>query len=552
MIETLCPWDAPVHLIFSSNVPSLLFYSHGITILFALGMGLIMLFKNYKSLLSRLLFFINLSFCTWVFFDLIQWATNRPSVLIFYWALSVLVEGIIFILSIYIVDVYIEKKDISIGKKAVFALFLAPIIGLLATRYNLIGVDAFTCNAIEGPIATYYLYSLEILSIIWIAVYAIRQIRKSADRDTRRQVRLFAGGLIIFLSFFLAGNLQSSFSDNWIPAQYGLFGMPIFIGLLGYMIVRFKSFDMKLAGAQVLVAGLVIMVTSQFLFVEDTKGRVLVAITLIAVLVFGFVLVRSVMREIQQRERLQILTESLEEANDKLQGLDKLKTEFLSLASHQLRSPLTAIKGYTSMLLEGDFGTVTDKQKEAIDRVFQSSSHLAKIVEDLLNVSKIEQGGMKYEMAPFDLEKAANDLTVDLSVTAQKKGLALTFKAETPGPHTVNGDMEKIRQVVLNVIDNAIKYTEKGSITVTLAKNGTTGMERLSVTDTGMGISPEEKDKLFQKFSRGAGGKTNTGGSGLGLYLAKQIAEAHGGGIVIDSPGVGLGSTFTIELKSAA
>ena len=110
--------------------------------------------------------------------------------------------------------------------------------------------------------------------------------------------------------------------------------------------------------------------------------------------------------------------------------------------------------------------------------------------------------------------------------------------------------MEKIRQVILNVIDNAIKYTQKGSITVNLSKDTVAGTVRVAVTDTGMGISPEEKEKLFQKFSRGEGGKTNTGGSGLGLYLAKQIAEAHGGHISIDSPGVGLGSTFSIDFKS--
>jgi signal transduction histidine kinase len=242
----------------------------------------------------------------------------------------------------------------------------------------------------------------------------------------------------------------------------------------------------------------------------------------------------------------------LEVANDKLKSLDKLKTEFLSLAAHQLRSPLTAIRGYTSMLLEGSFGAVDEKQKEAVNRVFESATHLSKIVEDLLNVSKIEAGGMKYEMAPFDMEKAARDLATDLSITAEKKGLKLTFATDDKAPYTVNGDMEKIRQVVLNVIDNAIKYTEKGSISVLLAKDTARGMIRVAVTDTGMGISAEEKTKLFEKFSRGAGGKTNTTGSGLGLYLAKQISEAHGGHIAIDSPGVGLGSTFTIELKATA
>ena len=242
--------------------------------------------------------------------------------------------------------------------------------------------------------------------------------------------------------------------------------------------------------------------------------------------------------------------QALGEANEKLQSLDKLKTEFLSLAAHQLRSPLTAIRGYTSMLLEGSFGAVDDKQKAAINRVFESSTHLTAVVEDLLSVSKIEAGGMKYQMAPFDVEKAAHDLSTDLSITAQKKGLSLTFHTDNKGPYMVNGDMEKIRQVFLNIIDNAIKYTMQGSISVVLSKEVDRGMIRLAVTDTGMGISADEKEKLFQKFSRGAGGKTNTGGSGLGLYLAKQIAEAHGGHILIDSPGEGKGSTFSIEFKA--
>ena len=242
--------------------------------------------------------------------------------------------------------------------------------------------------------------------------------------------------------------------------------------------------------------------------------------------------------------------EALQVANEKLKSVDKLKTEFLSLAAHQLRSPLTAIRGYTSMLLEGSFGNVDEKQKEAINRVFESASHLTKIVEDLLNVSKIEAGGMKYEMAPFDLEKPVHDLATDLSITAEKKGLKLNFATDNKSPYMVNGDMEKIRQVVLNIIDNAIKYTMQGSVSVLLSKNETTKRCSVAVTDTGMGISAEEKEKLFQKFSRGAGGKTNTSGSGLGLYLAKQIAEAHGGEVVIDSPGEGKGSTFTIELKA--
>ncbi len=233
-------------------------------------------------------------------------------------------------------------------------------------------------------------------------------------------------------------------------------------------------------------------------------------------------------------------------ANEKLKSLDKLKTEFLSLASHQLRSPLTAIKGYASMVLEGDFGKIDDKAHEAVDRIFQSSQNLTKVVEDLLNVSKIEQGGMQYEMAAFDLNAVVSDMVKDLSITAKKKGLDLALDSE-PHQYIVNGDKEKIRQVVLNLIDNSIKYTKEGSIKVALKKNDNKVI--FSVTDTGMGMTEETKNTLFQKFARGEGSKINTSGSGLGLYLAKEIVEAHKGRVWVKSPGPGKGSTFFIELN---
>jgi hypothetical protein len=203
------------------------------------------------------------------------------------------------------------------------------------------------------------------------------------------------------------------------------------------------------------------------------------------------------------------------------------------------------------MLLEGDFGQVNEKQRETIARVFESSKHLTKVVNDLLNVSKIEQGGMQYTMAPFDIEKAAQDLTTDLSITASNKGLKLTFETDNKSPYTVNGDMEKIRQVILNLIDNSIKYTKEGGITVKLTKDKAKKKIRLGITDTGMGIPPEIAKTLFQKFSRGEGAKMNTSGSGLGLYLAKTIITAHKGNIWSESPGRDQGSTFFIELNLA-
>lgn len=240
------------------------------------------------------------------------------------------------------------------------------------------------------------------------------------------------------------------------------------------------------------------------------------------------------------------LNKELEDANEKLKGLDKLKTEFLSLATHQVRGPLTAIKGYASMVIDGDFGEVSEKAKEAVNRIFESSNNLALIIEDFLNVSKIESGGMKYEMGPFSVAEIARDMSKDLSITAAKRGLKVNFESDSDLDCMVNGDKEKIRQVVLNFIDNSIKYTKEGTISVSVRKVG--DKVQFKVSDTGMGMTPEIMATLFQKFARGDGARMNTTGSGLGLYVAKEIIEAHKGHVSVTSEGPGKGSTFGFEL----
>lgn len=197
------------------------------------------------------------------------------------------------------------------------------------------------------------------------------------------------------------------------------------------------------------------------------------------------------------------------------------------------------------MVFDGDFGEINPKAKEAIDRIYQSSNNLTMVVEDLLNVSKIEQGGMKYTMAPFNIAEVASSTARDMSITAAKKGLELSYVGDVTDEYMVNGDQEKLRQVILNFIDNAMKYTKKGFIHVSVSNQK--GKIHFAVNDSGMGMTPEIKATLFQKFSRGNGARMNTSGSGLGLYLAKEIAEAHKGTVGVDSPGPEQGSPCTLR-----
>jgi signal transduction histidine kinase len=240
------------------------------------------------------------------------------------------------------------------------------------------------------------------------------------------------------------------------------------------------------------------------------------------------------------------LYRELADANIKLEEVDKRKTEFLSLASHQLRTPITAIKGYTSMFLEGSYGDVAETQREPISRVFQSSLNLANVVEDLLDVAKIEQGGMKYVFQDIDLETVTNALYKEFSLTAKSKGLELKYENTGASPCMVSIDPVKFRQVVLNLLDNSIKYTPQGFVKLSIKKDGTNAV--VTISDSGMGMSDETKAKLFGKFSRGEGKEVNAGGSGIGLYLVKEIVESHKGTVSADSPGLGKGSVFTVTI----
>ena len=545
MTESFCPWDAPTFLIFSENVPQLFYYSHGVAIIAALLLGLFVYLKDPKSILTKVLLGICVFFSVWVFLDIAIWATNDPSFVMFWWSTIILVEVLVYAFAIYFLHVFVEGKDVAFRKKKFMALLLLPVIALLPTSYNLSGIEMESCLAIESFLPLYYTYFFEILTAMLIVHFGFTKYQVTADLKTRREILLMSIGIILFLLAFSSGNIIGSITTDWELAQYGLFGMPVFIGFLAFLIVRFKLFDIKLVGAQALIIALVVLIGSQFFFIRNNTNRVLTAVTLVVTGAIGINLVRSVKKEIALRERIQKQEEELEKANVRLKELDQLKSEFVSLATHQIRGPIAAIKGYASMLLEGDYGALADATKQPIETISQSSAALAGIVQDFLDISRIEQGRMKYDFTDLDFSKLVEDVTVELRPNIEHKHLRLMLNIEQK--LFVSGDAGKLRQIVENLIDNSQKYTPKGYIEVTLRRMEK--MVRMSIRDTGVGIKPEVLPKLFQKFSRAEdASKANLHGTGLGLYVARQLVEAQKGRVWAESEGEGKGSTFIVEL----
>jgi signal transduction histidine kinase len=240
-------------------------------------------------------------------------------------------------------------------------------------------------------------------------------------------------------------------------------------------------------------------------------------------------------------------TKELRVANTKLKRLDQAKSEFISIASHQLRTPLTVIKGYVSMVLEGSFGNLDAGKKEVLNKVYESNERLIQLVENLLNISRIESGRLQFSFESRQIDILAHDIVSELDPAAAKKGLYLKYEAPAKPLPPVMIDEEKMRHVIVNLIDNAIKYTKKGGITVSLILKGDN--IHFCSADTGVGIRPDDLPNLFKKFSRGKDmSLINPGGSGLGLYVAKNMIEAHHGKIWAESEGEGKGSRFCFDI----
>ncbi len=246
-------------------------------------------------------------------------------------------------------------------------------------------------------------------------------------------------------------------------------------------------------------------------------------------------------REVEKR------TKELQEAYEDLKKLDKAKSEFISIASHQLRTPLTAVKGYISMMQEGTYGKMPEKMEKPLDNIYVSNERLIKLVNDLLNVSRIEAGRMEMKLEKVSLEEMIVSVIEELSNVAKEKDVYLKWEKSKETLPKISLDRDKIRQVVMNVIDNAIRYTEKGGVTIKAKESD--GKIQILVSDTGVGLTKSELSKMFESFSRGAAGtRLYTEGVGLGLYVARRFVEVHDGKIWAESKGKGKGSIFYIEL----
>lgn len=246
------------------------------------------------------------------------------------------------------------------------------------------------------------------------------------------------------------------------------------------------------------------------------------------------------------QQRIDAATTELRTSNARLRRLDAAKDEFLSMASHQLRTPLTSVKGYLSMVLEGDVGRITKTQRELLSEAFTSSERMVHLIHDFLNVSRLQTGKFALEVGEFDLRALVQMEVNSLQQVAASRQMKLEF-VDKAGPTVLTIDETKLQQVVMNYIDNAIYYSHPDT-TIIVELEKTKDNAVLRVKDTGIGVPESEQAQLFSKFYRASNArKQRPDGTGVGLYLAQKVISAHGGKVLFESK-EGKGSMFGFQL----
>lgn len=520
------------------EMPSLVFVT-----LFTIFLGVVVFYRNKQSHSNILLFLLSISFALW---GLINYYSLYPPfgdklLWIRLVLLSASPQAFLFALFMHT----FPAKNLKLSRKFLYIFFAVLIVqmGLAVSPFVFTTLNLVAGNTV--PVSGWGMpfYATSLVFFFGFGIYWLFRKALSNNKDRKEMVIVFSGfiGTAILLLTFLLFAVVFLKNTSFIPLS-PVFVLPFTISA-SYALLRSKIFNIRLIATEFLTGILTIVLLTEAVLSENWFTIIWKLFFSLLVGALGYLLVRSVRKEIERRQDVARLAHSLEKANLQLKELDQQKTEFLSIASHQLRTPLSVLKGYIELIQDGVYGKPTKEILQVLANMDKSNERLVKLIDNFLDISRIEQGRTKYIFQDANLNELINGVVNELHERSSGKGLKIQFTPAKEGDSLINIDEEKVRHVVFNFVDNAIKYSDKGVIKVSTEPEyqGLT----VRIKDDGLGFDEVDQANLFQKFYRGENVKgVNVDGTGLGLYVCRKFIEAHNGRIWAHSKGKGHGSEF--------
>jgi signal transduction histidine kinase len=516
-------------------------------------LGFLVYFHNPQSATNRAFLGFSTLSSVWGVLNYISTQVESPELSIWMWRL-VIFAAVWFCFGIYHLARIFPKEQPVYGRSytllvlpAVSFVSLLTLTPLVFEKLKSVPVQG-TIPAIQnGPLIG--LFGLAVIVLVSAAVYKFVHCLFHSTGNLRKQYGLIAAGTLVTFTLLITFNfiLPTGFKILTFIPFGAVFILP-FVACTGYAIARYRLFNTRVVITEIFSFVIVIATLLQLVLSSSTLELMLRGAVFILVLIFDILLIKRTVSEVQSRELIEKQEKELEVTNSRLRELDKQKTEFLSYASHQLRTPLTAIKWSAAAILDKTYGDVPKNLSEPLRTIYSESALMAVFINDYLNVTRIEQGKMEYRFVPVNLCSVLVEAEKELRGSIEGKGLSLNVQCDEDRV-MVWADPDKLTQVFTNLIDNAVKYTPKGTITLALKKDTRESRVLVEIADTGIGMDEATRQKIFSKFIRGENAiALNSAGSGLGLFIVKTFVEAHKGTVRIESSGLGKGSRFIIEL----
>ncbi|XOB40202.1 MAG: ATP-binding protein [Candidatus Nealsonbacteria bacterium] len=539
----------------------ILAYSGFINSFLVLAIGVFVYLKSKRELKNKLFFLLCFSVFIWqASYGFWQMAKSEEESLFFlrFITISSVFSSVLFLhLVLSILSIVKEKKPLL--QWAYIITFV--IISLVFTPFYISGLREYPFYQ-YWPVAGFSTH----VNIIWGLVLSVSAFNllikryKESKGESKNQIAYF---LLALFVLFIGGlfNVPQWYGVPLFP--YGNFLIFLYPLIIAFAIIRYHLFEIRviLTEILVLIMGFVLLILP---FIMTTSFLRNLTITIFISFVFlGYLLIRSTHQEVQKRKEAEELANKLQKASSELRKayielkkasenikeLSEMKTEFLKVVNHQLRTPVSIIKGMSSMLVEG---TLTKKkQKEYVKKLYLSSERLHTILDDILVAQNLAGGPTSVELRPCKIEEVIERLVNHQKSIAEVKGLKISFSKPKENIPIALLDEEIINRIISRLIDNAILYTDKGKIEISLElkEEKTKKFIQISVKDSGIGLDKKDKKNLFRLFHRGEKATSlHPNGSGLGLFIVKNLIESHKGTVKAESKGRDKGSTFVISL----